>query len=102
MQRQQALRSETEGKSTLIGFVGAPWTLAAYSIEGGSSKYALHTKKMMMEEPALFHSLMTKLANSIGDYACYQVPRGISCARCKVGNGMETDPRRPTFRHRRR
>ncbi|CAM9265926.1 unnamed protein product [Scytosiphon promiscuus] len=72
----KALRSETEGKSTLIGFVGAPWTLAAYSIEGGSSKYALHTKKMMMEEPALFHSLMTKLANSIGDYACYQVDNG--------------------------
>lgn len=69
----QALRSETEGKSTLIGFVGAPWTLAAYSMEGGSSKHALHTKKMMMEDPALFHSLMTKLANSIGDYACYQV-----------------------------
>lgn len=53
--------------------MGAPWTLAAYSIEGGSSKHALHTKKMMMEDPALFHSLMTKLANSIGDYACYQV-----------------------------
>ncbi|CAB1105163.1 unnamed protein product [Ectocarpus sp. CCAP 1310/34] len=72
----KALRSETEGKSTLIGFVGAPWTLAAYSIEGGSSKHALHTKKMMMEDPALFHSLMTKLANSIGDYACYQVENG--------------------------
>ena len=69
----QALRAETEGKTTLIGFVGAPWTLAAYCIEGGSSKHALFTKKMMMEEPALFHSLMTKLANSIGDYACYQV-----------------------------
>lgn len=73
IQTRQALRLETEGKSTLIGFVGAPWTLAAYSIEGGSSKYALHTKKMMMEDPALFHTLMTKLANSIGDYACYQV-----------------------------
>lgn len=47
--------------------------MAAYSIEGGSSKHALNTKKMMMEEPALFHSLMTKYANSIGDYACYQV-----------------------------
>lgn len=70
---EQALKTETEGKSTLIGFVGAPWTLAAYSIEGGSSKHALNTKKMMMEEPALFHSLMTKYANSIGDYACYQV-----------------------------
>lgn len=69
----QALRQETEGKSTLLGFVGAPWTLAAYSIEGGSSKHALYTKKMMMEQPALFHSLMTKLANNIGDYACYQV-----------------------------
>lgn len=70
---EQALKTETEGRTTLIGFVGAPWTLAAYSMEGGSSKYALNTKKMMMEDPALFHSLMTKYANSIGDYACYQV-----------------------------
>lgn len=62
--------------------MGAPWTLAAYSIEGGSSKHALHTKKMMMEDPALFHSLMTKLANSIGDYACYQVKIKVA-VRCE-------------------
>lgn len=81
---KQALRMETEGKTTLIGFVGAPWTLAAYSIEGGSSKHALHTKKMMMEEPAMFHSLMTKLANSIGDYACYQVQQRYPQRQCTV------------------
>ncbi|CAM9122350.1 unnamed protein product [Chrysoparadoxa australica] len=72
----RTLRTHTEGKTTLLGFVGSPWTLAAYSMEGGSSKHCLHTKGMMMNEPALFHSLMAKLAQSIGDYACYQIEQG--------------------------
>ncbi|CAM9161241.1 unnamed protein product [Discosporangium mesarthrocarpum] len=75
-QTLEALRKETEGKSTLIGFVGAPWTLAAYSMEGGSSKHALNTKEMMMHKPELFHALMSKMAKSIGEYACYQVEHG--------------------------
>ncbi|CAM9305298.1 unnamed protein product [Choristocarpus tenellus] len=75
-QTLKALRQETEGKATLLGFVGAPWTLAAYSMEGGSSKHALHTKEMMMNDPTLFHALMAKMAQSVGDYACYQVEHG--------------------------
>jgi uroporphyrinogen decarboxylase len=72
----RTLRQQTEGKTTLIGFVGSPWTLAAYMMEGGSSKHCLHTKGMMMNDPELFHSLMSKLATSIGEYACYQVEQG--------------------------
>lgn len=72
----RSLRGETEGKTSLLGFVGAPWTLAAYAMEGGASKHCLHAKGMMMKDPALFHSLMKKLARSIGEYACYQVENG--------------------------
>lgn len=72
----KALRKETENKSTLLGFIGSPWTLAAYSIEGKSSKHCLHTKRMMMENPDLFYSYMMKLAHSIGYYACYQAEQG--------------------------
>ena len=41
----KSLRKETEGKTSLIGFIGAPWTLAAYSVEGGHSKLCAKMKK---------------------------------------------------------
>ncbi len=47
----------------VIGFAGAPFTLATYLIEGGKSKEFAHTKTMMHAEPDLFHSLMTRLAD---------------------------------------
>ncbi|CAM9095632.1 unnamed protein product [Phaeothamnion confervicola] len=72
----RALRAETSGKSTLLGFVGAPWTLAAYAMEGGASKLCLNTKSMMMGEPALFRQLMDTLADNIGEYMCYQADNG--------------------------
>lgn len=71
-----ALRKETEGKTTLVGFVGAPWTLAAYAAEGGSTKHALHIKAMMRDDPELAHLLFSHLADMLGQYACYQVESG--------------------------
>lgn len=47
----RTLRHETEGKCTLLGFVGAPWTLAAYSIEGSATKNCQTTKQMMCARP---------------------------------------------------
>jgi Uroporphyrinogen decarboxylase (URO-D) len=44
--------------------------------QGGSSKHCLHVKSMMMKEPLLFHSYMTKIARSIANYACYQADQG--------------------------
>jgi len=72
----RALREKTEGKATLLGFIGAPWTLAAYATEGGSSKHCMIIKKMMMSEPALFHNYLSKLAVDMGHYACYQIENG--------------------------
>jgi len=70
------LRAETEGKTSLIGFVGAPWTLCAYSTEGGASKHALTIKKLMRDEPALAHAMLQSMADSIAQYACHQVESG--------------------------
>lgn len=70
------LRSETEGATTLLGFVGAPWTLAAYSIEQGGTKNALKSHKLMMQEPDAVHGLLQKLAEGIATYAAYQVSCG--------------------------
>ena len=76
----RALRRETEGRCSLIGFVGAPFTLASYSVNGAADKSCLETKKMMYHRPDLMHALLDHLATAIGDYACYQVVCGYATA----------------------
>lgn len=70
------LRGETEGRCTLIGFVGSPFTLAAYSVNGMADKNCVETKKMMFHAPELLHTLLDHIATAIGTYACYQVEQG--------------------------
>eukprot|EP00578_Thalassiosira_sp_NH16_P007037 CAMPEP_0181119974 /NCGR_PEP_ID=MMETSP1071-20121207/23893_1 /TAXON_ID=35127 /ORGANISM="Thalassiosira sp., Strain NH16" /LENGTH=412 /DNA_ID=CAMNT_0023204567 /DNA_START=122 /DNA_END=1360 /DNA_ORIENTATION=- len=69
-----------EANTSLIGFVGSPFTLAAYTIEGKSSKHCLDTKKMMMADDAGESKAMTtfldKIATMIGNYACHQIDCG--------------------------
>jgi uroporphyrinogen decarboxylase len=70
------IRGELEGKTPLIGFAGAPFTLASYLVEGGkSSNYAL-TKRLMYREPALWNTLMGKLAEVVRRYLLAQVAAG--------------------------
>lgn len=70
------LRTEVGGEAAVLGFVGAPYTLATYCIEGGSSKSYSAIKKMAYTEPALLHSLLTKFADNIAKYCCYQIENG--------------------------
>jgi uroporphyrinogen decarboxylase len=72
----RALRKETEGKTTLIGFIGAPFTLCAYAIEGGQSKQCLHVKRLMLEQPSVVHSFLSKVADALCAYASYQIDSG--------------------------
>ncbi len=69
-----------EANTSLIGFVGAPFTLAAYTIEGKSSKDCLTTKKMMMADQDGSNKAMSqfidKLAVMIGNYGCHQIECG--------------------------
>ena len=60
----------------LIGFAGAPFTLASYAIEGGSSRNYIHTKQMMYREPETWHRLMDKLARVITGYLRRQIKAG--------------------------
>jgi uroporphyrinogen decarboxylase len=60
----------------VIGFCGAPFTLASYMIEGGGSRHYIHTKKMMYTEPAPWHELMTKLVAVTAEYSAEQVRAG--------------------------
>ena len=65
-----------ELKVPLIGFAGAPFTLATYLIEGGSSKVFLHTKKMMFQEPELYHNLLSKITACTSAYLQAQARAG--------------------------
>jgi len=70
------LRKELEHKVPLIGFSGAPFTLATYIIEGGSSKNFLNTKKMMFQTGQVFQYLMEKLTDTVISYLSAQIKAG--------------------------
>jgi uroporphyrinogen decarboxylase len=64
------------GKVPVIGFVGAPFTLASYMIEGGASRTFLRTKQMMYSNELLWRRLMGKIVDVLGPYALMQVAAG--------------------------
>ncbi|MCG5213980.1 uroporphyrinogen decarboxylase [Streptosporangium sp. KLBMP 9127] len=66
------------GEVPLIGFAGAPFTLASYLIEGGPSKNHDHTKAMMYGRPDLWHALMTRLTDITLAYLRVQAAAGAS------------------------
>ncbi len=70
------LRQEVNSQARVLGFVGAPWTLAAYAIEGKSSKDYAIIKNMAYSQPAMLHQLLDKLTDAIATYACYQIDCG--------------------------
>jgi uroporphyrinogen decarboxylase len=63
-------------KLPVIGFCGAPFTLASYMIEGGSSRHYLHAKKMMYNSPRVWDELLRKLVAVTADYSADQVRAG--------------------------
>ena len=63
-------------KLPVIGFCGAPFTLASYTLEGGASRHFIHTKTMMHSQPEDFDELLGKLAQVAGEYAVQQVRAG--------------------------
>ena len=70
-------RNALDGRGLpLIGFSGAPFTLASYAIEGGSSRHHVQTKSLMMGEPGLWAQLMEKLSEVVGNYLLAQARAG--------------------------
>lgn len=70
------IRRELGGKVPLIGFAGAPFTLASYLIEGGKSAHFAKTKRMMYAEPEAWNALMAKLAEVVRRYLRAQIEAG--------------------------
>jgi uroporphyrinogen decarboxylase len=63
-------------EAAVLGFVGAPWTLAAYVVEGKSSKNYAVIKAMAFQQPDLLHKLLDHFAESIAKYLRYQIDSG--------------------------
>jgi uroporphyrinogen decarboxylase len=75
------LSRELAGKTPLIGFAGAPFTLASYLIEGGKSSHFAKVKRFMYSEPALWNDLMRKLSDVVKVYLRAQVTAGASAVQ---------------------
>jgi uroporphyrinogen decarboxylase len=69
------------GSTPLIGFAGAPFTLASYLIEGGPSRTYLKTKAMMYAEPQLWHALLSRLADITLAFLRTQIDAGVSAVQ---------------------
>lgn len=72
-----SLLVEALGEVPLIGFAGAPFTLASYLVEGGPSRNHARTKAMMLGEPENWHALMTKLTDLTIDFLLLQLHAGV-------------------------
>lgn len=70
------IRNELDDSKALIGFSGAPWTIASYMVEGKPSKDYRHIRALMHSESAVFHHLMDTLTESIITYVTEQVKAG--------------------------
>ncbi len=74
-------RASLPADMPLIGFVGAPFTLASYLIEGGSSRTFQRTKVMMYRHPGTWHALMERLATAAARYLNAQIVAGVQVAQ---------------------
>jgi len=75
------LSQELKDRIPLIGFAGAPFTLASYAIEGGPSKNYEQTKTLMYTDPSAWHQLAQFLAQSISDYLIAQIEAGVQAVQ---------------------
>ncbi|MGZ3609055.1 MAG: uroporphyrinogen decarboxylase [Ktedonobacteraceae bacterium] len=81
MQAIRLVRRELEGKQAVIGFSGAPFTLACYLIEGRPSRdYAL-AKSLMYGQPEVWHALMNKLTEVVSRYLLAQISAGVDAVQ---------------------
>ncbi|HTV86777.1 MAG TPA: uroporphyrinogen decarboxylase [Dyella sp.] len=76
MDAVRVIRRELDGRVPLIGFSGSPWTLACYMVEGEGSRDFASAKAMCWNEPALAHTLLDILAQSVSAYLIAQAAAG--------------------------
>jgi len=75
------IKRALSGRVPLIGFAGAPFTLASYAIEGGHSNTFAHTKAVMYGHPKAWHTFCDLLADVVGDYLVAQIDAGVDAVQ---------------------
>ena len=75
------VQHELAGRVPLIGFAGAPFTLASYAIEGGHSSQFARTKALMYGHPDAWHRLSERLATVVADYLTAQIDAGVDAVQ---------------------
>jgi len=76
----------------LLGFVGAPWTIATYVVEGGMTNTYTNIKSMCHTAPDVLRGLLSHLAQAISDYIIYQVNSGAQCIQIFDSWGGQLPP----------
>ncbi len=74
-------RAALNPKTPLLGFAGAPFTLASYLIEGGASRNYIHTKALMYRDPAAWRALMKHLVRNLTGYINRQIEAGVQAVQ---------------------
>ncbi len=74
-------KKELNGRVPLIGFSGAPWTLATYMVEGKSSKNFQKIKSFIYQEPIIAHKLLEKLADVVSSYLEAKIDAGCNAVQ---------------------
>lgn len=77
----EVVQQELHGRVPLIGFAGAPFTLASYAIEGGHSNNFARTKSLMYGHPDAWHRLCDKFTSVVGDYLNAQIDAGVDAVQ---------------------
>ncbi len=72
---------ELAGRTPVIGFAGAPFTLASYAVEGGASRHFVETKRLMYRDPDTWHDLLGRFADLVGRYLAAQAAAGASAVQ---------------------
>jgi uroporphyrinogen decarboxylase len=75
------IKRALNGRVPLIGFAGAPFTLASYAIEGGHSTNFAHTKSLMYGHPKAWHQFCDVLAEVVGEYLVAQIEAGVDAVQ---------------------
>ncbi|XP_071736037.1 uroporphyrinogen decarboxylase [Rutidosis leptorrhynchoides] len=86
------LRKEVNNEAAVLGFVGAPFTLASYVVEGGSSKHFSKIKRLAFSQPKVLHALLQKFTTSMARYIQYQADNGAQAVQIFDSWATELSP----------
>ncbi|XAR66017.1 Uroporphyrinogen decarboxylase [Bertholletia excelsa] len=86
------LRKEVNNEAAVLGFVGAPFTMASYVVEGGSSKHFTKIKQLAFSQPKVLHALLKKFATSMAKYIKYQADNGAQAVQIFDSWATELSP----------